>query len=60
MFIFGFLMSFLHFKVRVEYVDLWKKAFVGGIVVFYGNRKDAMYALIALAAVQIIFGLMAR
>ena len=53
-------MSFLHFKVRVEYVDLWKKAFVGGIVVFYGNRKDAMYALIALAAVQIIFGLMAR
>ena len=59
-FVFGFVMSFLHWKVRVEYVDLWKKAIVGGIVVFYGTRAQAVLALVGLIAVQLLFGAMAR
>lgn len=59
-FVFAFLMSFLHIKDKLMYIELWKKAIVGGIVVFFGSQADAVYALVGLGVVQVVFGVAAR
>jgi hypothetical protein len=56
--LYGFIMSFFHWDVRVEYVGIWNKAFVSAIVIFYSRASDATAALVALSAVSAVFGFM--
>ena len=58
--IYGFVMVFFHWSVRVEFVGCINKAIVAAVVIFLGRSSQALIALPLLMITSTVFGFLAR
>lgn len=58
--IYGVVMVFFHWNVRVEFVGCINKAIVAAVCIFLGRPDQALYALILLMCTSSVFGFLAR